>query len=64
MVHGPGPQGRGHGPGVHVLYASFGEMSKQLTLFGKTVKETKRAGHLIYKDPISKYEKFIARFFR
>ena len=28
-----------------------------------TVKETKRARYLIYKDPISKYEKFIARFF-
>ena len=34
-------------------------MSKQLTLFRTTMKETKRAGYLIYKDPISKYEKSI-----
>ena len=28
------------------------------------MKETKRAGYLIYKAPLSKYEKFIARFFQ
>ena len=38
-------------------------MSKQLTLFGTSAKDNKRAGNLIYKDPKSKYEKFIERFF-
>ena len=38
--------------------------SKQLTLFGTSAKDTKRAGNLIYKDPKSKYEKFIERFVR
>ena len=32
---------------------------KTTNLAGNDVKETKRAGYLIYKDPISKYEKFI-----
>ena len=40
------------------------EMSKQLTLFGTSAKDNKRAGNLIYKDPKSKYEKFIERFVR
>ena len=39
-------------------------MSKQLTLFGTSAKDNKRAGNLIYKDPKSKYEKFIERFVR
>ena len=40
------------------------EMSKQLTLFGTSAKDNKRAGNLINKDPKSKYEKFIERFVR
>ena len=39
-------------------------MSKQLILFGTSAKDNKRAGNLIYKDPKSKYEKFIERFVR
>ena len=39
-------------------------MSKQLTLFGTSAKDNKRAGNLIHKDPKSKYEKFIERFVR
>ena len=33
-------------------------------LFGTSAKDNKRAGNLIYKDPKSKYEKFIERFVR
>ena len=40
------------------------EMSKQLTLFGTSAKDNKRAGNLINKDPKSKYEKVIERFVR
>ena len=36
----------------------------QLTLFGTTAKDNKRAENLIYKDPKSKYEKVIERFVR
>ena len=39
-------------------------MSKQLTLFGTSAKDNKRAGNLIYKDPKSLSEKFIERFVR
>ena len=39
-------------------------MSKQLTLFGTSAKDNKRARNLIYKDPKSQYEKFIERFVR
>ena len=38
--------------------------STQLTLFRTSAKDNKRAGNLIYKDPKSKYEKFIECFVR
>ena len=50
-------------PDAASVSSLFREISKQLTLFGTTVKETNRAGYLIYKNPISTYEKIIARFF-
>ena len=47
-----------------MLFVFCLEMSKQLILFGTSAKDNKRAGKLIYKDPKSKYEKFIERFVR
>ena len=49
---------------ARVFFFFWLEMSKQLTLFETSAKDNKRAGNLIYKDPKSKYEKFIERFVR